>query len=37
VHKAYSDATIKALIGSREDIPANLQAGIKPIHDAAVQ
>jgi hypothetical protein len=37
VHKAYSDSVIKALIGSREDIPANLKAGIKPIHDAAVQ
>ena len=37
VHKAYSDSVIKALIGSREDIPAALQEGIATIHNAAVQ
>ena len=37
VHKAYSDASIKALSGAREDIPKVLQEGAQLIHDAAVQ
>ena len=37
VHKAYSDVSIKALTGAREDIPKVLQEGVKTIHDAAVQ
>jgi ABC-type glycerol-3-phosphate transport system substrate-binding protein len=37
VHKAYSDTVIKALIGPRDGIPAALQAGVKTIHDAAIE
>lgn len=37
VHKAYSDAVIKALSGPRDGIPAALQEGVATIHDAAVQ
>jgi len=36
VHKAYSDAVIRALTGKREDIPAALKDGAKAVHDAAV-
>lgn len=36
VHKVYSDVVIKALSGSREDIPKVLSEGVKSVHDAAV-
>jgi ABC-type glycerol-3-phosphate transport system substrate-binding protein len=37
IHKAYSDVVIGALRGRREDIPKALEAGMGPVHDAAVQ
>lgn len=37
VHKAYSDATIGALSGKREDIAAALAKGVPIVHAAAVQ
>lgn len=36
VHKAYSDVTIKALTGAREDIPKVLKEGVALVHAAAV-
>jgi ABC-type glycerol-3-phosphate transport system substrate-binding protein len=36
VHKAYSDVMVGALKGAREGIPAALEAGMEPIHKAAV-
>ncbi len=36
IHKAYSDVVVGALRGKREDIPKALEAGMGPVHDAAV-
>ncbi len=35
VHKAYSDVVIKAVTGSRDDIPQVLQDGVRTVHEAA--
>ena len=37
IHRAYSDVMVGALRGKREDIPKALEAGMGPVHDAAVQ
>lgn len=37
VHQAFSDTVIKAVTGAREDIAANLAAGMAEIHNAAVE
>jgi hypothetical protein len=37
VHKAFSNAVIKAVIGSREDIAKNLAEGMEPVHKAATE
>lgn len=37
VHKAYSDVAIKAVTGSREDIPKVLSEGVKLLHDAVAK
>lgn len=37
IHKAYSDVVVGALRGKREDIPKALEAGMAPVHDAAVK